>query len=287
MKFMKKTNLAVGTFALAAVALAGCGGGGSGSGSTPAGNILGLTSTNQLVRFNSTSPATVSNPIPITGLQAGETLVGIDLRPSDGLVYGIGSASRVYRINANTGAATQIGAAGAFTLNGADFGVDFNPVPDRIRIVSNADQNLRVNPNDGTLTTADTTLAYAGGDVNAGANPNQVAVAYTNSDNPAPATTTLYGIDTNLDILTIQNPPNNGTLNTVGPLTLAGTPLNVTGKVAFDIAGTASATSGVAFAGLNVGGTQGLYTINLGTGATTLIGNIGTLDPVISLTVIQ
>jgi hypothetical protein len=82
-------------------------------------------------------------------------------------------------------------------------------------VVSDADQNLWLNPNDGTLAATDGTLAYAVGDSNAGANPNIVGAAYTNNFAGA-ISTTLYGIDSNLDILTIQNPPNNGSLNTLG-----------------------------------------------------------------------
>ena len=92
-----------------------------------------------------------------------------------------------------------------------------------------------------------------------------VGVAYTNNFAGA-TTTTLYGIDSNLDILTIQNPPNNGTLNTIGPLGF-----DTSGSVGFDIA-----TAGTAFASLSVSGLAGLFTINLATGAATPVGSIGT-----------
>lgn len=284
LNLLKTKYLALGASALAMAALSGCGGGGGGGNSSAsAGNIVGLTSNNQLVRFSSSNPSNSTTPLTITGLQAGDVLVGIDRRPADGNVYGIGSANRVYRINTQTGAATVIGAAGAFALSGADFGVDFNPTVDRIRVVSNADQNLRINPNDGTLSGTDTTLSYAAGDVNFGVNPNQVAVSYTNSFDGAPSTA-LFGIDTNRDVLTTQNPANAGTLTTIGALGI-----DFTGKVAFDIAppAPASSTPDVAFAAFNGGGGPQLYTINLTTGAATLVGNIGSLVPIISMTVVS
>src|SRR5207253_11128454 len=83
---------------------------------------------------------------------------------------------------------------------------DFNPVVDRIRVVSNADQNLRLNPNDGTLTAIDTNLAFAAGDPNQGANPNVVALAYTNNFAGA-GSTTLFGIDDGIDSLVRQGSP--------------------------------------------------------------------------------
>src|SRR4029453_12592543 len=128
----------------------------------------------------SSTPGTIFGALGITGLQAGETVLGIDFRPATGGLYALGSTSRLYTINPTTGAATQVGAAGAFTLSGTAFGFDFNPVVDRIGVVSDADQNLRLIPDTGALVgVADTPLAYATGDPNFGLNPNVVGAAYT------------------------------------------------------------------------------------------------------------
>jgi len=133
--------------------------------------VTGLTVTNTLVTFDSATPGAVSAPVAITGLGAGEFLVAIDRRPATGQLYGLGSASHLYGINAVTGAATQVGSSGAFTLSGTAFGFDFNPTVDRIRVTSTTTQNLRLNPNDGTLAATDSALAYAAGDPNVGATP--------------------------------------------------------------------------------------------------------------------
>ncbi len=228
---------------------------------------LVATNGSNLTRFESATPATTTT-VAVTGLQAGETLIGIDFRPADAQIYGIGSTSRVYRLNIITGAATQVGMAGQFTLNGTAWGTDVNPLTDRIRSVSNTEQNLRLNPIDGTLTGADTALNPAG---------NVVAAAHSNNFVGA-TTTTLYDIDSAAGTLLTQNPPNSGALATVGSLGL-GTNLNE--AIGFDIAG----ENGIAFATITTGGISRLYTVNLTTGAATLVGAIGTgTTPYLGLT---
>ena len=255
---MKKTLLSLSAAAAVAFAI-----------TAQAEPITALTSGNRLITFDSAAPGTATDTVTITGLQAGETLVGIDFRPATGSLYAFGNTGRIYSINADTGEATLSSTTAAdagdstapFTaVTGTNFGVDFNPVPDRLRVTSDQDQNLRINVATGATTT-DGTLAYRAGDANAGANPSIVGVAYVNSFAGAQATT-LYDIDSELDILAIQNPPNEGTLVTVGPLGV-----NTTGRVGFDVSG----TTGVAYASLtdSTTGLTSLYTINLLSGAAT------------------
>jgi hypothetical protein len=227
--------------------------------------IFGVDTNNKLVRFNSATPGTILSSVTITGTLGGEQITALDFRPSNEQLYGLGSNGRLYVINQVTAVATQVG-TGPLSLNGASFGFDFNPTVDRIRITSEGDQNVRVNPNDGSLVATDTPLAYASGDVNVGKNPNVAGSAYTNNFAGA-TTTTLYGIDAGLDILVTQNPPNAGSLNTVGPL---GVDASVF-LLGFDIDG----VNGIAYASLVVSNICQLYTINLSTGAATLVGTIG------------
>lgn len=220
--------------------------------------IFAVTTSNNLVRFNSNAPGTIVSTSPITGMQPGETMVGIDFRPATGQLYGLGDSSRIYRIDPANGIATPVG-AGPFTpaLSGTDFGFDFNPTVDRIRIVSDAEQNLRAHPDTGAIAVTDLNLNPAG---------NVVAAAYTNNFAGA-TTTTLYDIDSTSDLLLIQNPPNNGVLSAVGPLGV-----NATGLTSFDIAG-----SGMAFAAITLPATTttNFYTMNLATGSASLVGTIG------------
>lgn len=235
-------------------------------------NLLALTSDNRLVPLHAGSSLVVGPAIAITGLQAGESVLGIDFRPANGRLYGLGSTNRVYTIDTGTGAATAVGAPFLAALAGSELGFDFNPTVDRIRVVGDAGQNLRLHPDTGALVANDLALQFAATDVNAGFSPQVGASAYTNSVAGA-LTTTLYGIDANRDVLVTQVPPNNGTLNTVGSLGR-----NVTSVAGFDIT-----PSGLGYAALNTqGGTNGttqLFTVDLATGGTTFAGTIPNANP--------
>jgi hypothetical protein len=239
--------------------------------------ILALTANGRLIRFSTNLPGVLQSNVAISGLQAGESLVGIDFRPRNRLLYGVSNQNAIYTIDPATGAATAAGSLST-ALTGTVFGFDFNPRADRLRIVSDAGQNLRIDVTAQTNnTTSDLPLMYASADVNGGATPRVVGSAYTNSFDGTPATL-LYGIDSNLDILVTQDPPNNGTLNTIG-----GLGVNTGDSVAFDI----SSASARAFASLTIAGnsSSGLYSINLGTGSATLLGAIGIAQPIIGMTV--
>jgi len=231
--------------------------------------LFGLAENNKVVAFNPDKPE-VAVDLNVTGLMTGETLKSIDFRPETGELYGLSSTSKLYAINLETGKVTPVGSALNPALTGTEVGLDFNPVVDRLRIVSDADENLRVVPNTGTLAGTDVTLAYASTDTNAGKNPNVTLVAYTNNRAGA-ATTTLYGIDTTLDTLVRQGDingsptsPNAGTLSTVGALGVDFEP-----GAGFDIF-TDSSLTNTAYA---VSGST-LYSINLTTGKATSLGNV-------------
>lgn len=238
---------------------------------------------NILVTFPSDDPMDVSK-VKIKGLQKKERILGIDVRPLNGQIYALGSTSRLYVINRDTGAATAVS---PIPLNPAVAGnavaFDFNPTVDRIRIMTDAGQNLRAHPDTGAIVAVDASLAYAGGDPNFADVPEVSACAYTNNDNDPVTGTTLFDIDTANDILVRQDPPNNGTLNTVG-----GLGVDVTSVAGFDIAG----SNGIAYAGLVVkNGSKknlraSLFTLNLTTGTVTEVGKIGGPWPLTSLTAI-
>lgn len=224
---------------------------------------------NRLIRFNPATPGVVVSNIAISGLQAGESILGIDFRPMTGELYGLGSTSRLYTIALTTGAATQVGPGPfASVLNGSNFGFDFNPTVDRIRVVSDTEQNIRLNPSTGTTAAVDIALNPAG---------DIVAAAYINNFSGATGTT-LFDIDWVAGTLLIQSPPNNGTLM------LVGTNLGITisnANVGFDIA-----SSGEAYLSAYTGGVSpGLFRVNLATGTATLIGNVNTADTLVDFSI--
>jgi hypothetical protein len=184
---------------------------------------IGLTDANSLVIFSVDRPDKAKMRA-ITGLQAGETLLGIDLRPANNKLYGI-TNDNLYIIDIDTGVATLQRPLNIRADAGSFSGVDFNPKPDLLRLVNGNDENFRLNVVTGEVfddsTLSNGKLNYVAGDVNAGANPNVNAIAYTNSFAPSPdpnRVTLLYGLDTDLDVLVLQDPPNNGTLTTIGNL---------------------------------------------------------------------
>jgi hypothetical protein len=233
------------------------------------GQMVATTASNKLVSFTTAAPQKLCTTTAVTGLATGENILGIDTRPADGMVYALGSAGNIYTLNTSTGAATRKSTLApamgdAFTaLSGTEFGVDFNPVPDRLRVVSDTGQNLRINVDTGAVTT-DTALNPAGSTV--------VAAAYTNAFAGA-AFTTLYVLDAGNDRLQIQGQPsgnpNMGDLLTVGSLGIG----DVQSVAAFDISG----TNNQAFAAVNIAGAMNseLHSINLTTGAATKVNTIG------------
>jgi hypothetical protein len=222
----------------------------------PPGTIFVVDTDEKLHHFNAAAPGNLLGTVPITGLQPGEAILGIDFRPSTGQLYGLGSSNRLYVINAVTGLASPVGGGFSPPLNGADFGFDFDPTTDRIRVVADSEANLRLNPDTGAVEGIDSPINPAG---------NLVGSAYTNNFVGA-TTTTLYGIDSGTDQLVIQNPQSGGTITPVG-----GLGVDTTGLVGFDIA----TGTGLAYASLTqMSVASQLYTINLTSGVATLVGVI-------------
>jgi hypothetical protein len=243
--------------------------------------FAGAAPKGRLVLFSSDDPGDVA-VVKVKGLQHGEEILGLDMRPATGQLYALGSSSRIYTIDYVAGTATAVG-PGSFTpaLSGTQFGFDFNPTVDRIRIVSDTGQNLRAHPDTGAIAAVDGDLNYATNDVAAGVMPTVVAAAYINNDTNPATGTVLFDIDTALDTLVMQNPPNSGTLVTVGALGL-----DVVYTGGFDVA----ASDGTAYAAFAVRRgppakprRAGLYTIDLTTGQATFVGRIGGPTPLTSL----
>ena len=225
---------------------------------------------NRLIRVDSAAPGTIIGTLALTGIQGNQTLLGIDYRPSSPRVlYGLSTSGQLYAINPLNGSAAAVGAP--VTVTGVAAGVDFNPVVDRLRVVTNTNQNLRINPDTGALAGLDTPVAYAAGDPGAGIAPRVAGAAYSNNVAGA-AATTLYVIDTNRGVLATQGnasvSPNTGQLFTVGSLGVA-----TNDNVGFDIGRDGTVLASLTQPG---GGTTSLYSVNLTTGLATLIGVVGT-----------
>ncbi|WP_373331274.1 DUF4394 domain-containing protein [Salmonirosea aquatica] len=217
-----------------------------------------LTDANQLYELNVKNTASPLRTLSITGLQTGETILGIDFRPATGQLYGVGSTSRLYHINLQSGAATAL-SIDPFTpaIEGTMVGFDFNPTVDRIRLVTNTTQDLRLHPETGARVAID-------GNLNGYPNPMVTAVAYTNSF-AGTTSTQLYDIDPMTDKLYLQNPPNDGGLQEVGPLGL-----DITAAGGFDIA----PDNNYGIASVQFGGKWELNYVDLMTGKLQKLGDL-------------
>lgn len=257
---------------------------------------------NSLVLIDTANPGAAGAPVPITGLNAGDTLVGIDFRIVNGFLYGLGfnnaaGTVQLYNISHRTGLATPIGASGTFVaangttpvlIAGTAFGVDFNPAVDRLRVVNDAGQNFRIDPNTGAFVDGD--LGGISGSVPGlnmdgainGASASVDGAAYTNTHVGTPFAT-LYTLSAGTNTLHIQNPPNGGTATLPVGVTLNGSVMDFEAANGFDITANAffsitenGPSTGEGLAVLTVGGTRSLYTVHLTTGVASLVGPIGT-----------
>lgn len=200
-----------------------------------------------VISFDSATPQNLITAYTITGLQSGEQVRGIDW--VNGVLYGLGSSSRLYTINPGTGAATQVG-AGQFSpiLNGFDFG--FNANASQIYVASDLGQNLTINPVTGAVT--------AGPDYTAGSSVDSIAYDHVSGG--------FYGITASTHNWLGLNPVT-GVVTIIGP-----TGVNFQDRVGLDI----SPNTDTAYISATVGGQTEFYTVDKATGAFTLVGTVGT-----------
>src|SRR5688500_6737826 len=238
--------------------------------------FYGLGTANTLHAYRTGPPVTEMSSVEITKLREGEIVLAIDFRPAkygvnNQMLYGVTNQNAIYTINVTTGVATRI-TQSEFTpaLEGTMVGFDFNPVNDRIRIITDKNQYLWISPVTGqvisvnAVSTSGPTVAINGS-------------AFSNNFSGTIGAQ-LYNIDVLGDKLYRQG-SNGGSQILVGS-----TGLNITGEGGFDIG-----RSGHAYAVLlassaippTVGITPGedqeayrLYKIDLRTGKASNCGKV-------------
>ena len=251
--------------------------------------VLAVTQDHQLIRFNAGQPRRILDRKPLQGLPAGDHLVGIDFRVARGVLYGLSRQGLLFTIDTASGRLTRVGSQPlALPLEGTDFGFDFNPAADRIRVVSGS-FNLRLHPDTGAAVDGDANtvgvqpdgrLAYVAGDAHEGRMPDIVGAAYTYNKQDEKLTTN-FALDRALGTLVMQGSregvqpvvsPNTGRLSTIGALGLG--PF---ADAAFDI----SDLSNAAYAAirLQASGPTQLYSVNLSTGRADRVGTVDSGAP--------
>jgi hypothetical protein len=233
--------------------------------------VFAVTEAGTLIRFNAGTPRQLQQSQPIVGLMADESLVGIDFRVARGVLYGLTSKGRLVTIDTATAQLRSAGNAAPVALSGTRFGVDFNPVADRVRVVSDSGQNLRLHPDTGALAATDPAL-LRGADGRPAAGITAAAYTYNKRNDKL---TTNYALDASRGWLVTQGSveerepvvsPNTGRVADVGAL---GT--GAVDDAAFDIADIGNS----ALAALRQGGRTRLYAIDLASGKATLLGSVG------------
>lgn len=218
-----------------------------------AATVVGLSGDNEL-HWLDTESWTRTGGVTVSGVEG--RLLGIDVRPADGKLYGVFADGTLATIDPQTGAATKVSTLATKLADGVSATVDFNPAADKLRVMGSDGTSLRVTVDTGEVVT-DGSHAYADGTA-----PNVIAGAYTNSY-AGTEKTQLFNIDGASGWLVLQDPPNDGKLNPVGDIGVKPT------EAGFDIA---SDGQGGNAAWLVVDG--GFHSVNLETGATTEAGKI-------------
>ena len=242
--------------------------------------VVAVTDTAELIRFNAGQPQRILQRKPLVGLEPGDRLLGIDYRVARGVLYAVAASGRVYTLDAesaqHSAQLARVGSGAAVVFSGQHFGVDFNPVADRIRVVSDSGQNLRLHPDTGALAAADPPLRVAASPASAvGAMALRIAGAAYTYNKHNDKLTTNFAIDLASGTLMLQGSregvvpvvsPNTGELTAVGPL---GT--GALDDAAFDI----TDLNNAALAALRSGGRTRLHAVDLASGRATLIGTVG------------
>ncbi|KAB2352757.1 DUF4394 domain-containing protein [Actinomadura rudentiformis] len=240
----------------------------------PSLKVIGLTGDQRLVAFRSTDPGAVSALGKVSGLKGDRSLVGIDFRVQNGKLYGVGDQGGIYTLHTGNASAAKVSQL-TVALQGKNFGVDFNPAANRLRVISDTGQNLRhniddpagapaagVTATDGTLTNPPVPPAQTGATAT-----NVTGAAYTNNDLDTNTATTLFDLDTALDQTSAQSPANAGNLAPTGKLRVDAGP-----NAGFDVYYSAANGTNTGYATLQLGSKYRFYRTNLLTGRAIPVG---------------
>ena len=255
-------------------------------------DIVAVSASNHLLRFNAGQPQQVRDRKPLQGLRAGERILGIDFRVARGELFALASSGQLYKIDVAQARATAVGSPAVLPSAGAtEWAFDFNPTVDRIRVANDAGFNLRLHPDTGAVIDSDPAqdgvqfdgrLVYDSKDMNDGKTARIVGAGYTyNKQNDK--ITTNYALDGALGSLVHQGTkegvapvvsPNTGRLFTVGSLGIGSF-----AHATFDI----SDVSPTAYAGVHNKGDLATrwHRVDLATGKATFIGTVGGGEPLV------
>jgi len=222
------------------------------------GLIIGLVDNKSLVSIDFVTRKAAA-PVTIKGTDA--RIAGFDVRPADGLLYGIAGNGEIYTLDIKSGQTQKKSKLSAPWPPGVTTTIDFDPASDRLRVMGSNKANVTVTVDDGKVS-VEAPHRFKEGDVNAGKTPKVIAGAFSEATKGAHSPV-LYVVDATTKSLLKQDPPNDGLLSTIGPLGVT-----LTEPVAFNIVTTGERNDAM----LTSGGV--LFAVNLGTGKATSVGKI-------------
>lgn len=97
-----------------------------------------------------TAAKKVTKTVTVTGIDG--SILGIDVRPADGMLYAVISDGSVVTVDPMSGKAAAKSKLDTTLAAGTAATFDFNPVADRLRIIGSDGTNLRANVDDGKVT---------------------------------------------------------------------------------------------------------------------------------------
>lgn len=244
-----------------------------------------------LLAFDVANP-NAATPIPVTGLNAQERLVGIDFHPSTQQLLGLGvnataNTATLYTIAPESGVATPVGLPGRIAFVDAvgavvdfpdpsaiGYGVRFDPNTGDLRVVTDNGLAFRVQPTTGAPVDGNLGMPMNIPGINPDSlvsnlpigSPGLGAAAYALSG----ANPVLYTLDAARDSLLLQSPSHSTFPIATTPLTVDSIPLSFNRADGFAIPSTANL--GIGFAALQVDGIPQFYQVNLQNGAATPLG---------------
>src|SRR4030095_14719329 len=240
--------------------------------------MYGLSDDNVIVKLMSGPPVIEVSSVPLKGIGTGELMLAIDYRQANRKMYGVSDANLIYQIDPVTGVTFAVtGYPFTPAINGGVVGFDINPTDDRIRLVTDNDENLRIHPLSGQVVAIDKNLAPSQASINSIAYVAVVTSGLSTSFG-------LFDLDMGTGNLFRQN-GNTGELQLVGS-----TGLNILSEGGFDsskglswavfLGGARIGSPGAT--GDNTSTAYRLWNINVKTAA---VRSMGTTRPLIGLAV--
>jgi Domain of unknown function (DUF4394)/PEP-CTERM motif len=234
-----------------------------------------FNNSNNVVTFDTMNTGTLISNHPLSGpppTTISDVILGLALRSATGQLYGV-SGTGIYTIDPDTGVKTLVAPSPLTVQFDEVTGASFQPGTDDLFLTSFVTRSLLEMNVDTGVTTNLGPLVFAPTDANAGSNTFVEALTWgTPTDGTTPV---LYGIDATVGLVAIDS--SNAWKTTIGPIPAFVGSSSGAGFTYSDLTGTAY----VNFAKVddNGGLNQFLYTIDLRTGGTALVGAVGHFPP--------